>query len=128
LKKAAPKTFALLREATMKLRVMALLLLATLAQALAMSACRAITPGACKTVAGLVNLSADNGIMLHAGKVGYQIDNVPKSLIQGTTMSNLMYGISGTFRICATSNHDRFGEQIVNIVSYTNLSFDSPPS
>jgi hypothetical protein len=104
------------------------LALATSAHALAAPASEEIAPGACKTVPGAIYLSADDGIVLDAGKVGhYQVNTAPVPLMQRTPIRNLVDGVSGTFKICATPNHDRFGSQMVNILSYRNLSFNPPP-
>jgi hypothetical protein len=73
---------------------------------------------ACLEATGSVNVTADNGVMLFAGKTQYEVNNMTDALMHSLTLQNELLG---SFKICPTGNHDRFGDQVVNILGVKHL-------
>jgi hypothetical protein len=108
----------------MTYRFGALLLVAAFVHGPAAKAGQTAGDNNCQTVSGAVYLSADDGVILSAGKTRYQIDQAPKAL-EEISIKNLVEGVNGTYRICPTGAHDRFGLAVVNIVNFANLSYNT---
>jgi hypothetical protein len=78
-------------------------------------------------VPGSVNLTADNGMMLWGSKANYEINDMPEPLAQEIIANTpnedteRLEKATGIFEVCLTPDHDRFGDQVVNILSVEHL-------
>jgi hypothetical protein len=72
----------------------------------------------CLDATGSAQVMADNGMMLFTGKTKYEINHMPDGFKHELTVQK---ELSGTFKICPTGNHDRFGNQVVNILDVKEI-------
>jgi hypothetical protein len=106
-----------------KYRFAAILLFSASVHGPAATAGQTAAGNGCQTVSGVIYLSADDGIILSEGKTRYQINGAPHALEQ-ISVTNLVEGVRGTYEICRTGAHDRFGSAVVNILRFANLTFN----
>jgi hypothetical protein len=84
--------------------------------------------GTCMAVSGSVNLTADNGMMLWSSKANYEINDMPASLAREiiantpNPATSKLEEATGIFEICLLPGRDRFGNQIIDILSVAHLS------
>jgi hypothetical protein len=113
-----------------KLGFAAFLLLAASMHAQAETVSQTAAGNDCRTVSGIINMSADNGEMLWAGQTRYQVNDGPEALKRrlDSNIQTIVDGADGTFMVCPTGARDRFGDGVINILSFANLTLLKPPN